>query len=34
VEQDDIVTVVRFSAIVERKEEIAERLLPGGPTQN
>jgi hypothetical protein len=34
VEQDDTVTVVRFSAIVERKEEIAERLLPGGPTQN
>ena len=34
VEQDDTVTVVRFSAIVERKGEIAERLLPGGPTQN
>ena len=34
VEQDDTVTVVRFSAIVERKEEIADRLLPGGPTQN
>jgi hypothetical protein len=34
VEQDDTVTVVRFSAIVERKGEIADRLLPGGPTQN
>jgi hypothetical protein len=34
VEQDDTVTVVRFSAIVERKEDIAERLLPGGPQQN
>ena len=34
VEQEDIVTVVRFSAIVERREELAERLLPGGPTQN
>ena len=34
VEQDDTVTVVRFSAIVERREELAERLLPGGPTQN
>jgi hypothetical protein len=34
IEQDDTVTVVRFSAIVERREELAERLLPGGPTQN
>jgi hypothetical protein len=34
VERDDTVTVVRFSAIVERKEDIAERLLPGGPQQN
>ena len=34
VEQDDTVTVVRFSAIVERREELAERLLPGGPQQN
>jgi hypothetical protein len=34
VEQDDIVTVVRFSAIVERREELSERLLPGGPQQN
>ena len=34
VAQDDTVTVVRFSAIVERREELAERLLPGGPTQN
>jgi hypothetical protein len=34
VEEDDTVTVVRFSAIVERREELAERLLPGGPQQN
>ena len=32
--QDDTVTVVRFSAIVERPEEISERLQPGAPTQN
>jgi hypothetical protein len=34
VDQDDTVTVVRFSAIVERQEEISERLSPGAPSQN
>ena len=34
VEDDDTVTVVRFSAIVERQEEISERLSPGAPSQN
>ncbi len=34
VERDDIVTVVRFSAIVERQEQISERLSPGAPSQN
>ena len=34
VERDDIVTVVRFSAIMERQEEISERLSRGGPSQN
>ena len=34
VSQDDTVTVVRFSAIVERPEEISERLQPGAPSQN
>ena len=34
VEQDDTVTVVRFSAILERPEQISERLSPGAPTQN
>jgi hypothetical protein len=34
IDREDTVTIVRFSAIVERKEEIADRLLPGGPTQN
>src|SRR2546426_9952478 len=34
VSQDDVVTVVRFSAILERPEEISERLSPGAPTQN
>ena len=34
VEEDDIVTVVRFSAILERPEQISERLSPGAPTQN
>jgi hypothetical protein len=32
--EEDLVTVVRFSAILERPEEIAERLQFGGPTQN
>jgi hypothetical protein len=31
---DDTVTVVRFSAILERPEEISERLRPGLPSQN
>ena len=34
VEEDDTVTVVRFSAILERPEEISDRLQRGGPTQN
>ena len=34
VDEDDVVTVVRFSAILERPEEISERLQPGAPTQN
>ena len=31
---DDLVTVVRFSAIFERPEEISERLRPISPAQN
>ena len=34
VEQDDLVTVVRFSAIVERPSEISDRLRPQAPAQN
>jgi hypothetical protein len=34
VEEDDTVTIVRFSAIVERPEEISERLSRGAPAQN
>jgi hypothetical protein len=34
VSEDDTVTVVRFSAILERPEEISDRLQRGGPTQN
>ena len=34
VADDDTVTVVRFSAIVERPEDISARLLPGAPAQN
>ncbi len=34
VDSDDIVTVVRFSAISDRPSEISERLRPEGPTQN
>ena len=34
VDEDDTVTVVRFSAILERPEEISERLQPGAPSQN
>jgi hypothetical protein len=34
VSMDDSVTVVRFSAIFERPEEISERLRPISPAQN
>ena len=34
VSQDNTVTVVRFSAILERPEEISGRLQPGAPSQN
>ena len=34
ISEDDTVTVVNFSAILERPEEITERLSPGAPTQN
>jgi hypothetical protein len=34
VSMDDTVTVVRFSAILERPEEISERLRPRAPSQN
>jgi hypothetical protein len=34
VEQDDTVTVVRFSQIADRPSEIADRMRPGGPGQN
>jgi hypothetical protein len=34
VAEDDAVTVIRFSAILERQEGISQRLQPGGPTQN
>jgi hypothetical protein len=34
VTEDDTVTVVRFSAIFERPEDISERLRPRAPTQN
>jgi hypothetical protein len=34
VEQDDTVTVVRFSQIAERPSELRERMRPGGPGQN
>jgi hypothetical protein len=34
VTMDDTVTVVRFSAIFERPEEISERLRPISPAQN
>src|SRR5205807_8221221 len=33
VDRDDTVTVVRFSAIVERPSEITERLRPEAPAQ-
>jgi hypothetical protein len=34
VERDDIVTVVRFSAIMDRPSEISDRLRPNDPAQN
>jgi hypothetical protein len=34
VSQDDVVTVVRFSAISDRPSEIVERLRPGTPAQS
>ncbi len=34
IDSDDTVTVVRFSALVERPPEITERLRPQAPTQN
>jgi hypothetical protein len=34
VEQDDVVTVVRFSQISDRPSEISERLRPRTPSQN
>ena len=34
VDSDDVVTVVRFSAIADRPQEISERLRPEAPSQN
>ena len=34
VEKDDIVTVVRFSAIMERPSEISDRMRRNDPAQN
>jgi hypothetical protein len=34
VDHDDTVTIVRFSEIVERPSEIADRLRPAAPSQN
>jgi hypothetical protein len=34
VDAEDLVTVVRFSAIVERPSEITDRLRPQAPAQN
>ena len=34
VHEDDTVTIVRFSAILERPDQISERLSPGAPAQN
>ncbi len=34
VEGDDVVTVVRFSQISDRPQEITERLRPAAPSQN
>ena len=34
IEDEDTVTVVRFSEISDRPSEISERLRPGGSVQN
>jgi hypothetical protein len=34
VARDDVVTVVRFSAIMDRPSEISDRLRPNDPAQN
>ena len=34
VSEDDLVTVIRFSAIVERPQEISDRMRPQAPAQN
>ena len=34
VSEDDTITIVRFSEIVERPQEIADRLRPETPSQN
>jgi hypothetical protein len=34
VSHTDVVTVVRFSEITDRRSEVNERLRPSGPTQN
>jgi hypothetical protein len=34
VDMEDIVTVVRFSQIADRRSEIADRMQPGTPGQN
>jgi hypothetical protein len=34
VERDDVVTIVRFSAIMDRPSEISDRLRPNDPAQN
>jgi hypothetical protein len=34
VSQDDTVTIVRFSAILERPSEISDRMRPEAPSQN
>ena len=34
VSRDELVTVVRFSAILERPSELADRLRPEAPAQN
>jgi hypothetical protein len=33
VEKDDVVTIVRFSAIMDRPSEISDRLRPNDPAQ-